>query len=173
MTLSVATQLPIKSGFRMPAEWEPHAATWLSWPQKRSDWPGKLSPIPWVYAEIVRLLSKHERIQLLVNDLKWEQIARRYLTKAGVDLQQITFWKHPTDRVWTRDYGPLFLINSKNEQAYLDWHFNGWAKYSDWEKDDGIPRKVGRKLKLPCWQPTFNGKRVVLEGGSIDVNGQG
>src|SRR4051794_7591664 len=99
---------PAAHGWRMPAEWEPHEATWLAWPHNRSDWPGKFPPIPWVYAEIVRHLATQEKVHLIVNDEVAEAAVRKVLTKVGVDLAQVRFFHLPTDRVWTRDYGPIF-----------------------------------------------------------------
>jgi agmatine deiminase len=161
------------AGYRMPAEWEPHAATWLAWPHQASDWPGKLATIPWVYAEIVRHLHRRERVHILVNDAGKEKAARRVLTKAGVDLQQITIHRWPTDRVWTRDSGPTFLVGPNGEPGLLDWRFNAWAKYDNWHNDDQVPTRVAEWTGRPCWRPTCHGQRVVLEGGSIEVNGSG
>src|SRR5207253_3964834 len=94
---------PAKLGYRMPAEWEPHEATWIAWPHERSDWPGKFAPIPWVYVEIVRWLHTSERVCILVNDAQSERRAQRLLRRAGIDLTRIEFFAFPTDRVWTRD----------------------------------------------------------------------
>jgi agmatine deiminase len=157
----------------MPAEWEAHESTWLAWPHQRADWPGKIAPIPWVYAEIIRHLHTHEIVNILINDSATQKRATRILQRAMVDMGQVRFWQLPTDRVWIRDFGPIFLVGEGGKKAFLDWHFNGWAKYSNWKKDDAIPAKLAKSLKLPSWQPTWNEKRVVLEGGSIDVNGQG
>lgn len=157
----------------MPAEWEPHAATWLAWPHRASDWPGKLAPIPWVYAEIVRHLHRREHVHILVNDAGKEAAARRVLTKAGIDFARVTFHRRPTDRVWTRDSGPTVLVGPNGERGLLDWRFNAWAKYPDWQNDDRVPARVAEFTGLPIWQPTWAGKRVVLEGGSIEVNGAG
>lgn len=157
----------------MPAEWEPHEATWLAWPHNHDDWPGKFAPISWVYAEIVRHLHHAERVRILVNHQQHEAQVRRALAKVLVDEKQLDFYRLPTDRVWTRDYGPTFLKSSDGQTALLDWRFNAWAKYPNWKRDDAIPRQLARKLKLPLWQPQFGDRRVVLEGGSIDVNGRG
>ncbi|QVL32984.1 agmatine deiminase family protein [Telmatocola sphagniphila] len=167
------TDTPAGLGYRMPAEWEPHAATWIAWPHQKSDWPGKIAPIPWVYTEIVRHLHQSEKVNLLVADSRMEAAARRYLLKGGVDLTKVHFWQQPTNRVWTRDYGPIFVVNDKHQKGMLDWRFNAWAKYPDWKQDDAIPGKLNKKLKLPAWQPFCHDKRVVLEGGSIDPNGKG
>lgn len=157
----------------MPAEWEPHAATWLAWPQRESDWPGKLALIPWVYAEIVRALTRHEVVNLIVTDEPTAAIARDILERANADLGRVNFWQLPTDRSWMRDSGPIFVKNSQGERIALDWRFNAWAKYPDWTQDDCVPAFVAEKLGLPTVQPTHNGHRAVLEGGSIDVNGAG
>jgi agmatine deiminase len=155
----------------MPAEWSPHEATWLAWPHHRADWPGKFAPIPWVYAEILRHLTRSERVHLLVNDAAAETKVRRFLSRVDVDLAQIRFFRRPTDRVWTRDFGPIFVTNAAGEVGYTHWRFNGWAKYDNWKLDTAVPPKL--KLGLPNWTPHHEGRRVVLEGGSIDVNGGG
>jgi agmatine deiminase len=161
----------IPTGWHMPAEWSPHEATWLAWPHNRRDWPGKFAPIPWVYAEILRHLTRSEKVHLLVNDAAAEAKIRRFLSRSEVHLSQIKFFRQKTDRVWTRDFGPIFVVNGAGEVGYTHWRFNGWAKYDDWKLDTQIPAKV--KLKMPSWTPHHNGRRVVLEGGSIDVNGSG
>jgi agmatine deiminase len=122
----------------MPAEWEPHEATWIAWPHQRSDWPGKFAAIPWVYTEIARHLHQCEIVRILVNDTRMEQRARQMLARAGVDLGRVEFYPFPTNRVWIRDYGPLFIRNEK-EIAVTDWGFNAWAKYPDWQLDNAIP----------------------------------
>jgi len=161
------------TGYRMPAEWEPHTATWIAWPHRKSDWPGKFRPIAWVYCEIVRRLHTGERVRIEVQDATHEADARKKLKRSGVDLSQIDFYTLPTDRCWTRDHGPIFVLGPNGEKAITDWHFNAWAKYPDWHQDDTIPGSIARMFDLKSWQPTIHGKRVVLEGGSIDVNGKG
>jgi len=162
----------------MPAEREPHEATWLAWPHNPEDWPGKFQPIPWVYAEIVRLLAAHERVHLLVEDAKAERRAESILERAGANLDRVSFHRWPTNRSWTRDSGPIFVRNHEGHVAITNWRFNGWAKYSNWQLDDQLPGRVTELLGLPEWQPALrlaNGSthRIVLEGGSIDTNGQG
>jgi agmatine deiminase len=157
----------------MPAEWEPHRATWLAWPHHAADWPGKFAAIPWVYAEIIRHLTQSETVCLLVGDERIQQRVRRVLRKTGVNLGRVDFFQVPTDRVWTRDYCPLFVVNPSGDVALTDWHFNGWAKYPNWKRDDAVSRRVAELLGRPIRQPMVRNKRVVLEGGSIDVNGQG
>ena len=161
----------------MPAEWDRHEATWLAWPHNPEDWPGKFQPIPWLYAEIVRLLAARERVHILVQDPKSQQRAQSVLARAGANLDAVSFHTWPTDRVWTRDSGPIFVRNAQGHVAITNWHFNAWAKYSDWHRDDQIPARVAALLNLPEWQPVLEladgPRRLVLEGGSIDTNGQG
>ncbi len=164
---------PASLGYHMPAEWEPHEATWIAWPHRRTDWPGKFAAIPWVYAEIVRHLHRSERVRILVNDERAERRARLLLSRAGIDLGRVNFFPVPTDRVWTRDYGPLFVRDPAGTVALTDWGFNAWAKYPDWQRDDAVPARLAMLLGLGRWEPTCGGRRVVLEGGSLDVNGQG
>jgi len=157
----------------MPAEWEPHEATWLAWPHNRKDWPGKFPAIQWVYADIVRYLQRHELVRLIVADTASEKKVRGLLVRAGVeDFSRIEFHCFPTDRSWVRDTGPLFIANSA-EVAATCWRFSAWAKYPNWRRDDRVADKVARRLGTKPWQPTHNGRRVVLEGGAIDVNGLG
>jgi len=157
----------LPTGYRMPAEWEPHAATWIGWPHNVTDWPGKFPPIPWVYGEIVRALARGEVIRTLVNSAAQQAQASRLLKKVGVDLARVDFLRFPTNRGWTRDFGPIFVRGEKG-LAVARFHFNAWAKYEDWKKDDKIPVLAAQRLKLPLVDAT-----IVLEGGSIDVNGRG
>jgi agmatine deiminase len=164
---------PKSQGWHMPAEWEPHEATWIAWPHCRDDWPGKFAPIPWVYGEIVKHLHTGEFVHILVNDGTHEKRSRAVLKKVGVDFQQIRFFHIRTDRAWTRDSGPIFLTNRAGNVALTDWCFNAWAKYDNWMNDDQVPSRINQHLRMQRWQPKCKGKRVVLEGGSIDVNGEG
>src|SRR5260370_21823785 len=152
---------------------EPHEATWNAWPHQRLVWPGRFACIPWVYTEIVRHLHQAERVRILVNDHRMERRARHALSRAAIDLKQVEFYLFPTNRVWVRDYGPLFIVDEDGEVALTDWKFNAWAKYSDWQLDDAIPRQIQDAFGLPAWQAKAGSRQVVLEGGSIDVNGQG
>ena len=214
----------------MPAEWEPHSATWLAWPHYRGDWPGKFEPIPWVYAEIIRNLAKHERVELIVNNAAAAHQARRVLERADALSNNIRFHHWRTDRVWLRDSGCIFvkaqpgfarpdsrggLSPDENREGHeftradqrakktsalapegpivLKFRFNAWAKYSNWRNDDKIGSLMA-KIKMPTLpanrasrmghprklaghpheiRPISGGKRIVLEGGSIDVNGAG
>ncbi len=159
---------PRSLGFRMPAEWEPHEATWIAWPHEKSDWPGKFAPIPWIYAEIVRHLARVERVRILVEDAEAEQSARRILKKAHVDLAAVGFFRSKTNRSWTRDFCPIFLRNAQEQIAIADWEFNGWAKYDNYALDNAAPQYIADRLGLPRFEPG-----LVLEGGAIDVNGAG
>jgi len=152
----------------MPAEWEPHHATWIAWPHNRSDWPGRFAPIPWVYGEIVRKLSHVERVRILVRDRALERQARRVLGKVGANLDAVEFFLCPTNRGWTRDYCPLFVRNRRGALKLTAWRFNAWAKYDDWKLDAKVPAYMARRLRLPIFAPG-----MVLEGGSIDVDGAG
>jgi len=160
------------SDFRMPAEWEPHAATWLAWPHYHGDWPGKFEPIPWVYAEIIRHLSRHERVEVIVNDAASERRARKVLKQANVGSENIRFNRWPTNRVWTRDSGCTFVVSDSVVHA-VKWRFNAWAKYSNWQRDEKISSLMAKAAGVQEIRATFGKDRVVLEGGSIDVNGKG
>ncbi len=165
--------VPAAQGWRMPAEWEPHEATWLAWPHNPDDWPGKFEPIPWVYAELIRHLSRLERVQILVEDGWVERTVRSCLSQVSIDQERVGFFYLSTDRIWTRDYAPIFVTNPAGRVAVTDWQFNAWAKYPNWQRDDAVNGQLARLLQLSVWQPQRNGRRVVLEGGSIDVNGRG
>jgi agmatine deiminase len=173
MKTSPSIKTPNALGFRMPAEWEPHEATWLGWPHEVTDWPGKFAPIPWAFAEIVRHLSEVERIYLLVENRESESRVRSILKKSGANLGAVDLFRIPTDRGWMRDSGPICVRNETGEVAYNHFVFNGWAKYPNHTKDAAVVTKVNQKLKRRVWQPVHKGRRVVLEGGSIDVNGRG
>jgi len=170
---------PASQGYSMPAEWEPHAATWIAWPHNRSDWPGKFAAIPWVYADIVRHLSRVEQVNIIVKNAAERALARKALGLSNVGLKNIRFHTWPTNRVWTRDSGPIFVRRQSEVDpiAITDWRFNAWAKYSDWKLDNQLPSRIGKALGLKQFTPrvVLDGKlhHVVLEGGSIDVNGQG
>ncbi|MCA9500086.1 MAG: agmatine deiminase family protein, partial [Nitrospira sp.] len=169
----------IKTGseldFRMPAEWERHEATWLGWPHNTKDWPGKMGAISWVYGEMVRKLSLGESVRILVNDKDHELKARRVLDKVGVDMTRIQFFRVLTNRGWARDFGPIFVKGDQADPyvAIARFRFTAWAKYPDWQLDDRIPVRLGGKLKIPVIPVERNRGGVVLEGGAIDVNGQG
>ena len=169
---------PAALGYHLPAEWERHEATWLGWPHNLTDWPGKFAPIPWVYGEIVRKIAPGEVVRILVNSKAHEAQARRVLARVGVDSSRVEFFRFPTNRGWTRDFGPLFVRRARPhpEVAVLRFHFNAWAKYPDWKLDDTIPARAARALGcrlLPVAPSHGPADGVVLEGGSFDVNGCG
>ena len=173
---------PQALGYRMPAEWAPHTATWIAWPHNASDWPGRFQPIPWVYAEIVRQLAAVEQVHILVQSADAERRARGVLARAQANLANVHFHPWPTNRVWTRDSGPIFVKRANAEAhgtlAVTNWKFNAWAKYPDWEHDNALPGRVAELLALPCFTPTVRladgtEQPLVLEGGSIDTNGAG
>jgi len=164
---------PHDEGFRMPAEWEPHLATWLAWPHELTDWPGKFEPIPWVYAGIVRHLASVERVRIVVDNSAARSRARKILNSSGVNLASVDFFIAPTNRGWIRDFGPIFVVNDQGTVAATNWQFNGWAKYDNWKKDDAVNDIVLPQLQIKSWQPVAGDHRIVLEGGSIDVNGRG
>jgi agmatine deiminase len=159
---------------RFPAEFEPHAATWIAWPHHEPDWPGKLEPIPWVYAEIVRSLHRHERVEILCHDEDVKESARRALDAHGV---RDNFRLHlvPTDRVWLRDSAPTGVIGGDGSVRLVNWRFNAWAKYPNFERDAHIGAAIERITGLPRTEPKRpdSGERVVLEGGAIDTDGEG
>ena len=178
----------------MPAEWEPHAATWLAWPHYQGDWPGKFEPIPWVYAEIIRNLAKHERVELIVNNAAAAKQARKVLERADAVSENIRTHRWPTNRVWLRDSGCIFLKATHAEsraahvrtagsghpvglqatqQLALKFRFNAWAKYSNWRLDDKIGSHMAKAAHVREVRPESLNTRIVLEGGSIDVNGAG
>ncbi len=159
----------------MPAEWEPHEATWLGWPHNLSDWPGRFAPIPWVYGEIVRKLADGEILRILVPSRAHEARARRVLARVGAATSRLEFFRVPTDRGWTRDFGPICVRRDRPEPevAVARFRFNGWAKYPDHHKDDLAAERVAATLRLPLRHAVHEGRPVVLEGGSIEVDGRG
>ncbi|WP_243440093.1 agmatine deiminase family protein [Fundidesulfovibrio soli] len=165
---------PAADAFRLPAEWEPHAATWLAWPKNREDWPGKFHPIGWVYGEITRKLARYETVRVIVDDAAQEAKARRVLEKVDANLKNVRFHHIPTDRGWTRDMLPAFTVDAARANARaVCFGFTGWAKYPNHLLDAQVAQAVARELGLEAAAPERDGRRVVLEGGGIDCNGQG
>lgn len=172
------TTTPRQQNLRMPAEWATHAATWIAWPHNAEDWPNKFQPIPWVYCEIVRYLSREEDVHILVNDEAAERRATRMLRRQGANLARLHFHPWRTDRVWLRDSGPIFLRDPEGGVALTDWKFNAWAKYPNHRNDDLIPQHIADLYAMPRFTPTVTlddgtEHRLVLEGGSIDTDGAG
>ena len=206
--LTTSPEAKANSQFRIPAEWEPHESTWLAWPHYRNDWPGKFEPIPWVYAEIIRHLTRYERVDLIVQNAAAEKQARKILTRANALRGKIRFHRWPTDRVWTRDSGCTFVLSTSslnlssraepdhslaNDQVQsrdlafagergaggasqrlsaVTWRFNAWAKYSNWKRDAKIAANMAKAAGAQAIPAIHNNRPIVLEGGSIDVNGQ-
>ena len=164
----------------MPAEWEPHRATWIAWPHNRSDWPGRIEAVRWCYVEIVRGLAAVERVEIVLPDAGVERRTLGRLTRAGVDRGRVGVHRFPTNRGWVRDSGGTFVRRAATPEApagvaLVDWRFNGWARYDDWARDNRLPRRIAAAGRVPRIVPRAPGRRraLVLEGGSIDVNGAG
>jgi agmatine deiminase len=158
----------------MPAEWEPHEATWIAWPHHEPDWPGKLAPIPWVYAEIVRVLHAHERVEILCDDDEVRAAAEQHLHAHGVG-GNYRLHLVPNDRVWLRDSAPTAVLGEGGVVRLLDWRFNAWAKYDNFARDARVGEAVARITGLRRLEPVRpdTGERVVLEGGAIETDGEG
>jgi agmatine deiminase len=171
----MSKQTPLEAGFKMPAEWQPHRATWIGWCHNKNDFPGKIAAIHWVYGEITRkLVEAGERVAILVQDERHEAKARTVLTKVGADFGKIEFYRIPHDRGWMRDSGPMFVKNEQTgETAVIKFKFNAWAKYSDWELDNQVAVKFAQQENRKIFRVEYKGAEVVLEGGAIDVNGAG
>jgi agmatine deiminase len=162
---------PLQLGYRFPAEWEPHWATWLSWPHNQDSWPGKIHTIYPVYAQFVKALTSGEKVCINVNDAAIQETATRHLWEQEVDLSQVTFYHHPTNDAWCRDHGPAFLVNpeAENKKVIINWGYNAWGeKYPPYDLDNQIPQKVAKVLDQPVYTPG-----IVMEGGSVDFNGKG
>ncbi len=165
------------SEHRFPAEWEPHGATWIAWPHHRPDWEEKMEAVQWDYVEIVRHLARGEEVDILVQDRDLEERARTMLRLGGVALERVLFHAVPTDRGWLRDSGPIIVRRGAEERVALDWRFNGWARYDNWKLDDRVASRIASIRGLECVEPVIEQRgtrrRVVLEGGAIDVDGEG
>jgi agmatine deiminase len=169
------TPTPRSEQYTLPAEWEPHKATWIGWPLNKSDWPGKFTIIPWVYGEIVRRLAPGEIVRIIVASRKHEDSAQRVLLSAGVPLSNVEFYRFPTNRGWTRDFGPFFVRRSVPQPgtAVVRFQFNGWAKYPDWKKDARVHERAAKALGKRLFRARIGSRDIVLEGGGIDGNGRG
>lgn len=160
--------------FLMPAEWAPQERIWLSWPHARADWPGKFAPVPWVFAEMVRVIAQSgQRVGLLVYSPAIRAEAMEMLDRAGVSLTQVDFLEVKTNRGWLRDCGPIWVRDAAGQLVALDWKFNGWAKYANHRLDNNVPAPITEFTKHARVVPKHKGKSVVLEGGGIEVDGAG
>jgi agmatine deiminase len=160
---------------RMPAEWEPHRATWIGWPHHEPDWPGKIAAIPWVYAEIARLIAQHEPVEILCHSDEVRESAREALAAHRVPFERVRLHVVPTDRVWLRDSAPTAVHDSTGQVVLLNWAFDGWSKYDNWRQDIGVGPAIERITGLPRIEPRRpeSPDRLVLEGGGIETNGNG
>jgi agmatine deiminase len=162
------TKTPAELGYRMPAEWEPHEATWLTWPHDERHWPGLFDRIPAVWATMVKELETGEDVHIFIHDDATEKVATKAMKEAGVSGKRVHLHRAPNEFSWARDHGPIFLKNAKGERLITDWIFNGWGGQWDVPNDDKLPREAAKITKIPCTEIN-----MVLEGGSIDVNGKG
>jgi len=162
---------PKELGYYFPAEFAPHAATWLSWPHKEASWPGKIQSIYPSYVTFIKELTKGEQVKINVTDAQMQQQATDWLLRFDVDLTRVDFFHHPTNDAWCRDHGPAFLINpaAAQKKAIVDWGYNAWGnKYPPYDLDDVIPTRIAEHYQIPVWHPG-----IVMEGGSVEFNGAG
>lgn len=160
-----------QQGYFFPAEFHPHVATWLSWPHKEASWPGKIDAIYPYYSQFVKYLAMSELVRINVADEVMKAAAVAHLQKAGVQMDKVEFFLHPTNDAWCRDHGPAFLINptATEKKVIVDWGYNAWGgKYPPFDKDDVIPTLIANHFKLPVFHPG-----IVMEGGSVEFNGAG
>lgn len=167
------SQIPSELGYQMPPEWHPHAGTQLHWPVNRETWPGeRLERVERVYLNIIEVLHKYEPVHLFVPDAAYRKKIESFLSTRSIDLKRITFHLHPTNDVWARDCGPIFIRREQNGQeefAITDWEYNAWGgKYPPYEDDNRIPKYFAGKYNIPRFEP-----EMVLEGGSVEINGEG
>ncbi|HTS43961.1 MAG TPA: agmatine deiminase family protein [Puia sp.] len=158
-------------GYYFPAEFAPHTATWLSWPHKEDSWPGKIHTVYGVYSRFIKELSLGEKVRINVNDEAMKSFATEHLKNAGVDLNQVEFFLHPTNDAWCRDHGPAFLINpnAAQKKIIVDWNYNAWGnKYPPYDLDDVIPTLIAKRYNIPVYHPG-----IIMEGGSVEFNGKG
>jgi agmatine deiminase len=162
---------PRELGYRMPAEWEPHEATWLAWPHNLETWSDQLELVKQIWVEMIRAIAVGENVCLLVNDQGSQAEAEKRLMAVRTVMERVSIYQIPTVDVWIRDYGPTFLTRKGTERglAFNDWIFNAWGKkYESYARDDRIATEISKLLHVPVFEVG-----IVLEGGSIDVNGRG
>lgn len=162
---------PKELGYYFPAEFHPHVATWLSWPHNEASWPGKIHTIFPYYCQFIKELIKGERVCINVNNEAMKSFAINKLEEAGVDINKVEFYFHPTNDAWCRDHGPAFLINPNAEQkkVIVDWNYNAWGgKYPPHDLDDIIPTLIAKHYQIPVFYPG-----IIMEGGSVEFNGKG
>lgn len=162
---------PKQLGYKFPAEWEPHEATWLSWPHKEESWPGKIEEIYPKYCEFIKILSEDEFVRINVRDEEMRKFAMDCILQTGANLENIEFYFNPTNDAWCRDHGPAFLVNPEAEESkvIVDWNFNAWGgKYPPFDLDDDVPTRIGEEFQIPVFHPG-----IIMEGGSVEFNGKG
>ena len=167
-----------KLGFRLPAEWEKQDSIWMSWPYNKNDWPGLFHKIPKVVAKIIGIISKKQKVNLIIKDGENTFKLKKILEKYKTNIKNIKFYKIPSNRIWIRDFGPIYLTNKrKNKKIFINFEFNGWSKYKDFEKDNSVNNFISKYTKIKKFEPKIKIKKkitkFVLEGGAIDVNGKG
>ena len=160
-------------GFRMPAEWEKQKSTWVAWPHNKKDWPNKFELIPDIFAQIIAKISKFQKVNILILNKNYKKKIYMKLKTYLANNKNINYIICKTNRVWLRDSFPIFVKNKLNQKMLIDWGFNSWAKYKNFNHDNKIGIKIKKFLNLNSISPKFRDKRVILEGGSIDVNGKG
>ena len=164
--------LPRNGAYRMPAEWESQKSTWIAWPHNKDDWPGKFEDIPGVFALIISNISKVQLVNILVNRKSEHKKIINKLKSFGTKISNIRLINCKTDRSWVRDSLPIFIKIKKNKKILSNWEFNAWAKYKNFKKDNKAYLKIKRAIKIKVIKPKFKRKKIILEGGSIDVNGR-
>ena len=167
------TKFSFFESLRMPAEWEKQKSTWVAWPHNKKDWPNKFNSIPEIFAKIIFHISQDQRVNILIENVILKKRAELILKKFKANFSNIRFRLCKTDRVWLRDSFPIFVKGNKNRKVLINWEFNSWAKYQNFKRDNNIINKIKKVLKLSSISPRFKKKKVVLEGGAIDVNGKG
>jgi agmatine deiminase len=167
--METLAKTPKESGYRMPAEWEPHERTWLSWPHNEKSWPGRIHTIFDSYTQFVKLLAESEKVGINVCNHQMREEAENMLYLGGVDMSKVDFYVHPTNDAWCRDHGPAFLVNSQlKKKIIVDWEYNAWGGKYPCDLDNNIPAFISLVLNLPSVRPG-----IVMEGGSVDFNGKG
>ena len=159
--------------YRMPAEWETQKSTWIAWPHNKEDWPGKFNKIPSVFSKIISQLSKFQLVNILIKDKSEREKIIFFLKICGANIKNTKLIVCKTDRAWTRDFLPIFIKNEKEKNILSKWEFNGWAKYKNFKNDNVAYSKIERFKKIDIIKPKYKNKKIILEGGSIDVNGKG
>jgi len=169
--MSISQPSPKELGYRFPAEFEPHFATWLSWPHKEASWPGKMNSIYAPYCQFIKNLAEQEFVHINVNNEHMKAFAREKLEALSINMERVRFFTHPTNDAWCRDHGPAFLTNETAAQPKIivDWNYNAWGnKYPPYDQDDRIPTMIAAVYEIPVLYPD-----IIMEGGSVDFNGKG